>query len=738
MEPKHIYTSTGVKFWRHPDQMISFLHGTGKTVISTHISPTGNCNLNCEYCSISKRKKHEQLEVDTIVNYIRALMQRGLRAVIFSTDSREQIFLKQGEEINRITIGEYIDNILGPKKKDKEFIKIESNDLVMTSDEKGNVTYEKVTGLLRYKRTHPAYKVTLDGGLSIIVSDNHSICIYDPYTDKYVKKKPNELIPNETFVPRIIIDMPFETKKLIPSIYTEDFCEFLGIFIAEGYIDKAKTTIIITLNKNETELIDKILNISDNFDIPIHVVYRKSTVQIILMRLWIARFLSDLNYLIPGDDKPSRRKRIPSIIFKLSSNLQNAFLDGLLAGDGWEEKRIDKKGTLIHNKSLKTSSRVLADDALILAQMLKYETRIEYGWNNIREIEGREIKSTDYYRIVLKLSPDKILSWTNRLPVKISNHPKKRKYATLSELDKYGTSTIKNSIENNIKFCRVKSVKKIDDASEWFYDIEVGKTKNFFSSNGILAYDTGGGEPTIHPQWDEIVSRLRLFNLKFGLITNGIDLEDRNLEIFDWIRISVNFPAFDRLMQQRLPEFSIKPNCTIGLSLIYTGLNKQFSISQLLHMAQLYDASYIRVLPDCLPENLREAHMEIDRWIQNHQEYNTSIFLHQLKYHGTPITDYCPQAYFRPYLSEIDGGTIFPCDSVVLNNPSGKFEKKYAICKTDKIGDFLDGKIKQKFNPNKDCKGCVFTENVNMLFDWTRGAHQFHLHTGNIDHEDFV
>jgi organic radical activating enzyme len=249
---------------------------------------------------------------------------------------------------------------------------------------------------------------------------------------------------------------------------------------------------------------------------------------------------------------------------------------------------------------------------------------------------------------------------------------------------------------------------------------------------------TGGGEPTIHPQWNKIVSRLRLLSLKFGLITNGIDLEYRNLEIFDWIRISVNYPVFDRLMQQRLPIFSLKANCTIGLSLIYTGLNKQFSISQLLYMAQRYKAKYIRVLPDCVPEQLSKAHLEIDKWLNDHPNYDTSIFLHQHKYHGTPITDYCPQAYFRPYLSEIDGGTIFPCDSVVLNNPSGKFENKYAICMVDEIGDFLDGKIKQQFNPNEDCKGCVFHENINMLHDWTKGVHQFHKHTREIKHEDFV
>lgn len=250
---------------------------------------------------------------------------------------------------------------------------------------------------------------------------------------------------------------------------------------------------------------------------------------------------------------------------------------------------------------------------------------------------------------------------------------------------------------------------------------------------------TGGGEPTMHPQWDEIVKRLRLFNLKFGLITNGIDLWKRNLEIFDWIRISVNYPAYNKLMENTFHRpYQLKQNCTIGLSLIYDGLNKKFTVSELLHMAQKYRAEYIRVLPNCLPENLHMAHMEIDKWLNDYSAYDTSIFLHQLKYHGNPVTSYCPQAFFRPYLSEIDGGTVFPCDSVVLNNPTGKFDNKYAICKADQIGEFLDGRIDQEFDPTVDCKGCVFHENVNMLHDWTAGKHQFNEYIRSIEHEDFI
>jgi len=78
------YTSTGVKFWRHPKQMDSFLKGTGHTVISTHISPEGNCNLNCDYCSVKKRDKHFKIEPKVIKQYVDDLIKRGLKGVILT------------------------------------------------------------------------------------------------------------------------------------------------------------------------------------------------------------------------------------------------------------------------------------------------------------------------------------------------------------------------------------------------------------------------------------------------------------------------------------------------------------------------------------------------------------------------------------------------------------------------------------------------------------------------------
>lgn len=169
---------------------------------------------------------------------------------------------------------------------------------------------------------------------------------------------------------------------------------------------------------------------------------------------------------------------------------------------------------------------------------------------------------------------------------------------------------------------------------------------------------TGGGESTMYPQWNELMNKVRGYNLKLGLITNGVDLEGKHLDMFDWIRVSINHGSTERISWS---EWQVKPDVTIGMSLVYSGKNKEFPISYLLHLAARLKAEYIRVIPNCLPEDLNEAHKEIDQWIYGSPEFDTRLFMHQRKVHRIPLTNYCTQAYFRPYLSEIGGGTVFPC-----------------------------------------------------------------------------
>lgn len=52
---------------------------------------------------------------------------------------------------------------------------------------------------------------------------------------------------------------------------------------------------------------------------------------------------------------------------------------------------------------------------------------------------------------------------------------------------------------------------------------------------------TGGGEPTVHPDWAEIVHYAQQLGMKTGLVTNGVRLKDHAcLEGLTWLRISLD------------------------------------------------------------------------------------------------------------------------------------------------------------------------------------------------------
>jgi len=271
---------------------------------------------------------------------------------------------------------------------------------------------------------------------------------------------------------------------------------------------------------------------------------------------------------------------------------------------------------------------------------------------------------------------------------------------------------------------------------------------------------TGGGEPTAYPEFNELVQYARHdLGLKCALITNGTlarRVEDATWRALSWLRVSVNFfPEWEERIH--IPTEKLDPACVLGLSTVFTDLHestdelKEGWLPLYYRVAALADrlnAKYVRVLPNCLlpQEQLLQRH---DRLNGIFLAIGDKRFFHQFKIHGAPSSNYCHQAHFRPYLSEEpnpwDGtpGTVFPCDSVVLNpgemNSYGhqKFMEKYAICRPGEITKFMELKRKQNFYPPLDCKGCVFTKNVEMLDGWQRGATPFSA-PPKTEHEEFV
>jgi hypothetical protein len=259
---------------------------------------------------------------------------------------------------------------------------------------------------------------------------------------------------------------------------------------------------------------------------------------------------------------------------------------------------------------------------------------------------------------------------------------------------------------------------------------------------------TGGGEPLMYRHINELIIWLRYScKLNVALITNGTlsrRLNGRAWQALSWVRLSLNnIPDFLDRVTVNLRE--LRSNCTVGSSIIHAGRNKDWAwLRQTQILADRFNMQYIRVLPDCMlpQEDLAIAHWNVAcvcQWLDDDR------YFHQRKNHSTPPAAVCHQAYFRPYLSEEpcistgEPGSVYPCDSVVLNDGVSRFASKYQLCPAGDVLRFLSRSIAAGFKPCEDCSGCVFADNLDLLEQWSQGKlNRFARYSQPLEHEDFV
>jgi organic radical activating enzyme len=252
---------------------------------------------------------------------------------------------------------------------------------------------------------------------------------------------------------------------------------------------------------------------------------------------------------------------------------------------------------------------------------------------------------------------------------------------------------------------------------------------------------TGGGEPTLYKKFNELVQWLKFErDLDVGLITNGTMfrlIEPKTFSAFSWIRMSLNI--FDDWEAKTGVDFQsnlLDSGCIMGCSMVVETkdtltdqevLDGADLLGRIAKVADKIGAEYIRLLPNCRLkyDQLNIKHNTLDTVIE---KTNDTRFFHQYKNHRKPSDKVCHQSYFRPYLSEVpyqgssEPGSVYPCDSVVLNRTYQEFADEYQICRPENILDFMDSKGSFNYvDPTSQCAGCVFTDNVEMLGKWKRG-----------------
>lgn len=274
--------------------------------------------------------------------------------------------------------------------------------------------------------------------------------------------------------------------------------------------------------------------------------------------------------------------------------------------------------------------------------------------------------------------------------------------------------------------CMFCSVDERTLSLEW--ELEDLKTAILmFVGLGIKTVEfSGGGDPTLYKHLPEIVEYCKKFDLKLGMITNGILLKDlprKTLRAFEWIRVSI--VTLDYKENLDLPKPWPKET-VLGMSYVvgqinYTEKGRRFTANdyegliKARNFAIVNGAKYVRVVPECLTgsvDKMSDIHHE---WIPVVEELGAPLFFQDHKWQKQASCCYIDMV--KPWLHS--DGYLYPCNSVSLNTKANRdFNEKWRLCHWKDIRKYYDNRGKGSLDFVREiCDQCSFTENNKILED---------------------
>lgn len=159
-----------------------------------------------------------------------------------------------------------------------------------------------------------------------------------------------------------------------------------------------------------------------------------------------------------------------------------------------------------------------------------------------------------------------------------------------------------------------------------FDELKIGGSK------GITV--EGGGEPTLHPDFEEIVQRIKDSGMAVGLFSNGVKIEavENNIDSFEWIRISLDADnpyifkkykgqEYFEVVMENIERLARKKNKTLlGVGYVATKFNLG-NIEDVIERLREAGVDYFYLRP--VEDNPRFASFNDMNWVK---QYKTDKF----------------------------------------------------------------------------------------------------------------
>jgi MoaA/NifB/PqqE/SkfB family radical SAM enzyme len=173
------------------------------------------------------------------------------------------------------------------------------------------------------------------------------------------------------------------------------------------------------------------------------------------------------------------------------------------------------------------------------------------------------------------------------------------------------------------------------------------------STLGLKAINwTGGGEPTLHPNFPRFVSAANTLGLKQGLFTNGYN-EIPFQNKFEWIRISLTPKGFKTIKRPQVP---------FGICLNQTSKYTDTGLSLFCEQARDFGAAYFQIRPALESNYKKQPAMSIPIFLKKYETPDFKVYLTEYKYaEAVKPRDY-DECYGYHFSLSIDWyGKVVPC-----------------------------------------------------------------------------
>ncbi len=219
---------------------------------------------------------------------------------------------------------------------------------------------------------------------------------------------------------------------------------------------------------------------------------------------------------------------------------------------------------------------------------------------------------------------------------------------------------------------------------------------------GVKAINwSGGGEPTIHPDFKEFVRVAHRLGFKQGLFTNAIDPIRVEPDMFNWIRVSETDRGFFPELKEIIPRWA--ESTKVGYNINITPDYPEKILRKTVREVYKANADYVQIRPALTRLARDQQRIKYPYYLRGYERPGFKVYLslHKFKdYLDSPKYKKCLGCWFCPTVDY--NGKLMTCE-YWLGNPN--FE----------IGDlnkrpfkeiWNSEKTKEKLNSITDLSGC--------------------------------